>query len=41
MFVGFGRDDKPISENTVNKAPRTMDFNTKKSVQTLFQNYGM
>ncbi|MGK4321675.1 tyrosine-type recombinase/integrase [Citrobacter youngae] len=32
MFVGFSRDDKPISENTVNKALRTMGYDTKKEV---------
>lgn len=32
MFVGFSRDDKPISENTVNKALRTMAYDTKKDV---------
>ncbi|MGU0194674.1 tyrosine-type recombinase/integrase [Enterobacter roggenkampii] len=32
MFVGFSRDDKPISENTVNKALRTMGYDTKKDV---------
>ena len=32
MFIGFSRDDKPISENTVNKALRTMGYDTKKEV---------
>lgn len=32
MFVGFRRDDKHISENTVNKALRTMGYDTKKDV---------
>lgn len=30
MFVGFSRDDKHISENTVNIALRTMGYDTKK-----------
>ncbi|MGA6472619.1 tyrosine-type recombinase/integrase [Escherichia coli] len=32
MFIGFSRDDKPISENTVNKALRTMGYDTKAEV---------
>lgn len=32
MFIGFSRDDKPISENTVNKALRTMGYNTQTEV---------
>lgn len=32
MFIGFSRDDKPISEYTVNKALRTMGYDTKKEV---------
>ena len=32
MFIGFSRDDKPMSENTVNKALRAMGYDTKKEV---------
>jgi len=32
MFIGFSRDDKPISENTVNKALRAMGYDTKTDV---------
>lgn len=32
MFIGFTGDDKPISENTVNKALRTMGYDTKAEV---------
>ncbi|WP_337015802.1 tyrosine-type recombinase/integrase [Pantoea agglomerans] len=32
MFIGFTGDDKPISENTVNKALRTMGYDTKVEV---------
>lgn len=32
MFIGFTGDDKPISENTVNKALRTMGYDTKSEV---------
>jgi len=32
MFIGFSNDDKPISENTVNKALRTMGYNTQTEV---------
>ncbi len=32
MFIGFSRDDKPISENTVNKALRTMGYDTRTEV---------
>ncbi|MGC1056316.1 integrase arm-type DNA-binding domain-containing protein [Pantoea agglomerans] len=32
MFIGFTGDDKPISENTVNKALRTMGYDTKTEV---------
>lgn len=32
IFIGFSRDDKPISENTVNKALRTMGYDTKMEV---------
>ncbi len=32
MFIGFSRDDKPISENTINKALRAMGYDTKKEV---------
>jgi integrase len=32
MFIGFSRDDKPISENTVNKDLRTMGYGTNKEV---------
>lgn len=32
MFIGFSRDDKPISENTVNKVLRTMGYDTKAEV---------
>ena len=32
MFIGFSRDDKPMSENTVNKALRVMGYDTKKEV---------
>ncbi|MHA0879147.1 tyrosine-type recombinase/integrase [Enterobacter cloacae] len=32
MFIGFSRDDKPISENTVNKALRAMGYDTKAEV---------
>jgi len=32
MFIGFTGDDKPISENTVNKALRAMGYDTKAEV---------
>lgn len=32
MFISFTGDDKPISENTVNKALRTMGYDTKVEV---------
>lgn len=32
MFIGFSRDDKPISENTINKALRAMGYDTKTDV---------
>jgi len=32
MFIGFTGDDKPISENTVNKALRAMGYDTKVEV---------
>ncbi|MFV8849675.1 tyrosine-type recombinase/integrase [Serratia fonticola] len=32
MFIGFSRDDKPISDNTVNKGLRTMGYDTKNEV---------
>lgn len=32
MFIGFIRDDKPISVNTVNKALRTRGYDMKKEV---------
>lgn len=32
MFISFTGDDKPISENTVNKALRTMGYDTKAEV---------
>lgn len=32
MFIGFSRDDKPMSEKTVNKALRAMGYDTKKEV---------
>ncbi|MFV9712873.1 MULTISPECIES: tyrosine-type recombinase/integrase [Pantoea] len=32
IFIGFTGDDKPISENTVNKALRTMGYDTKVEV---------
>lgn len=32
MFIGFSNDDKPISENTVNKALRTMGYNTQTEI---------
>jgi len=32
MFISFTGEDKPISENTVNKALRTMGYNTQTEV---------
>jgi integrase len=32
MFIGYSHDDKPISENIVSKALRTMGYDTKKEV---------
>ncbi len=32
MYIGFSYDDKPISENTINKALRIMGYNTQTEV---------